>query len=73
MQELEKQPIRVINFQGLKIGGENDFLHSKPVFALELYIFDFSVSSHIVKDWYEAKCKEHHCEERGTSDAAIQP
>lgn len=53
------QSIRTINFQGginLKIGGEgvNDsFLTSKPVLALELNIFDFNVSSHIVKDYYE--------------------
>lgn len=55
-----EQKIRTINFQGLKIGGEgiNDsFLASKPVFALELNIFDFKASSHIVKDYYEAKCK----------------
>ena len=44
--------IRQINFQGLKIGGESDFGVSRPVFALELNIFDFSVSSHIVKDFY---------------------
>lgn len=52
--------IRQIKFQGLKIGGEglNDsFLAAKPIFALELNIFDFSASSHIVKDWYEEKCK----------------
>lgn len=51
------QSIRIINFQGLKIGGENEFLASRPVFALELNIFDFSVSSHIVKDYYEVKSK----------------
>lgn len=53
------EKIREINFQGLKIGGEstNDsFLASKPVFALELNIFNFEASSHIVKDYY-AKCK----------------
>lgn len=33
------------------------FLASKPVLALELNIFDFEASSHIVKDYYEAKCK----------------
>lgn len=51
------QGIRAINFQGVRIGGENDFLKSKPVFALELNIFDFDFSSHIVKDYYSAKCK----------------
>lgn len=54
------EKIRQINFQSLKIGGEgqNDlFLASKPVFALELNIFDFEASSHIVKDYYNAKCK----------------
>lgn len=54
--------IREIKFNGLKIGGEgvNDILSSarKPVLALELNIFDFGASSHIVKDYYEAKCKE---------------
>lgn len=52
------EKIRQINFQGLKIGGEgiNDkFLASKPVFALELNIFDFEASSHIVKDWYSER------------------
>lgn len=54
------EKIREINFQGLKIGGEgakDSFLSSKPVFALELNIFDFEASSHIVKDYYNAKCK----------------
>lgn len=49
--------IRNILFQGLNIGGEDDVLTSKPVLALELNIFDFNASSHIVKDYYEAKCK----------------
>lgn len=49
--------IREINFHGIKIGGEEDFLASKPVFVLELNIFDFEVSSHIVKDFYEANGK----------------
>lgn len=55
------QPIREINFQGLKIGGDKSFNflkengnESKPIFALELNIFDFSVSSHIVKDYFES-------------------
>lgn len=51
--------IREIDFQGLKIGGEgvNDILSSarKPVFALELNIFDFEASSHIVKDYFSDK------------------
>lgn len=46
------QPIRKIEFQGLSIGGENDFLKSKPIFVLELNIFNFEASSHIVKDWF---------------------
>lgn len=50
--------IRTIDFQGLKIGGESEFLASHPVLALELNIFDFDASSHIVKDYYEAKGKE---------------
>lgn len=47
--------IRTIHFQNLKIGGEgvkDSFLVSKPVFALELNIFNFDESSHIVKDYY---------------------
>lgn len=52
--------IREINFQGLKIGGESDFLKSKPVFALELNIFDFEASSHIVKDYYVEKIPDFH-------------
>lgn len=47
-----KNSIKLINFQGLKIGGEGEFLASKPILALELNIFDFNVSSHIVKDYY---------------------
>lgn len=47
--------IREINFQELSIGGEGEFLASKPVFALELNIFDFEASSHIVKDYYADK------------------
>lgn len=46
-------PIREISFHGLKIGGEADFLTSKPIFALELNISDFNMSSHIVKDYYK--------------------
>ena len=53
--------IREINFHGLKIGGEKvdgiTDLSYKPIFVLELNIFDFSVSSHIVKDWYNRKLK----------------
>lgn len=55
-----RESIRQIDFQGIKIGGEgmNDkFLSSKPILALELNIFDFEASSHIVKDYYKAKCK----------------
>lgn len=67
--------IREINFQGLKIGGESDFLKSKPVFALELNIVDFESSSHIVKDYYDEMNYETTPSLRGTckaSDAAIQ-
>lgn len=55
-----RESIRQIDFQGIKIGGEgaNDkFLATKPILALELNIFDFEASSHIVKDFYKAKCK----------------
>lgn len=44
--------IRTIDFNGLKIGGDNDFSTSTPIFVLELNIFDFSASSHIVKDYF---------------------
>lgn len=47
--------IREINIQGLRIGGESEFLGSKPVFALELNIYNFDVSSHIVKDYFGNK------------------
>lgn len=67
-QQYMNTNIREINFNGLKIGGEGEFLASKPVFALELNIFDFEASSHIVKDYY-AQC---HCEEGQSLDAAIQ-
>lgn len=60
--------IREINFQGLKIGGESEFLASKPVFALELNIFDFEACSHIVKDYY-AKC---NCEDGQCLDTIIK-
>lgn len=54
------QRIREINFQGLKIGGEgvNDLLSASrpPVFALQINIFDFDASSHIVKDYFGEKC-----------------
>lgn len=47
------QAIRKINFQGLTIGGEAEFLASRVIFALELNIFDFEASSHIVTDWFK--------------------
>lgn len=47
----QNQAIRKIDFQGVEIGGENDFCLSH-VFALELNIFNFAASSHIVKDYY---------------------
>lgn len=55
LDKIKNQTIREINFQGLKIGGENDFLASKPIFVLELNIFDFNASSHIVKDYFNGK------------------
>ena len=57
MQEnstLKNQPIRKIIFQGVSIGGEDDLFNSKPVLALELNIFDFEISSHIVKDYFKS-------------------
>lgn len=57
MQAVNNNNIRKLNFKGLEIGGETDFLKTKPVFALELNIFDFNTSSHIVKNWYKKRCK----------------
>ena len=54
-----KQSIREIDFNGIKIGGDKSFVFlkenenkSKPVFVLELNIFNPKQSSHIVKDVY---------------------
>lgn len=55
--ESTSQNIRTISFQGLEIGGEDQFLASRPVLALELNIFDFNASSHIVKDWFGEEAK----------------
>src|SRR5574344_1801216 len=52
-----KIKIREINFQGLKIGGESDFSLS-PLFALEINVFNFESSSHIVKDYYNSVCDD---------------
>ncbi|MBP7212178.1 hypothetical protein KBA27_05015 [bacterium] len=46
-----KTSIRTINFDNLNIGGENNF-NVAPVFALEINVFDFESSSHIVKDYF---------------------
>lgn len=51
--------IREIDFCGIKIGGEGGSdapLSTKPIFAIELNIFNFEESSHIVKDYYDS-CK----------------
>ncbi len=76
----QQMSIREINFHGVKLGGESDFLKSAPVLALELNIFDFSASSHIVKDYYrgqegkKAGCKEEQSlrGEYNFSDEATQ-
>lgn len=65
------QAIREINFQGLRIGGEGEFLASKPVFALELNIFDFSASSHIVKDYFVDKSASGLVKKAQESDCDI--
>lgn len=44
--------IRTIDFQGLKIGGEGEKDITYPYLALELNIFDFEKSSHIVRNYY---------------------
>lgn len=53
------QNIREIDFNGIKIGGDKSFFFlkengniSKPVFVLEVSIFNLEQSSHIVKDVY---------------------
>ncbi len=53
----EQSVIRQIDFQGLKIGTEGQNDNVCPCFALELNIFDFEVSSHIVKDWYKLQSR----------------
>lgn len=47
--------IRTIDFQGVKIGGEgaNDVV--KPIFALELNIFDFEESPQVVKEFFQSR------------------
>lgn len=47
-----QQYIRTIDFNGLKIGNECVNTQPLPTFVLELNIFDFSASSHIVKDYF---------------------
>lgn len=63
--------IRQIEFQGLKIGGEVAILASKPVLALELNIFDFEVSSHIVVDYYADKTPSALVKKAQESDCDI--
>lgn len=46
------QNIRTIDFNGIIIGGEVANAQTSPVFVLELNIYDFSASSHIVKDYF---------------------
>lgn len=53
MTSTAQECIRKIDFQGLEIGGECDFLKSKPILALEINIFNFDASSHIVKDYFQ--------------------
>lgn len=78
MNETTKvKSIRTINFQGLTIGGESEILASKPILALELNIFDFNASSHIVKDYYVEKGtvkgeQSCHCEGAKSFSDAIQ-
>lgn len=65
--------IREINFQGLKIGGESEFLASKPIFVLELNIFDFNASSHIVKDYFNGEQGTGNREQSGEVGWVYQP
>jgi acetyl-CoA decarbonylase/synthase complex subunit delta len=51
---VSKNTIREINFQGVKIGGETQFRIS-PIFALEINVFNYAESSHIVQDYFEEK------------------
>jgi len=75
------QPIRSINFQGITIGGDKSFNFlkengnkSKPVFALQLNISDFSVSSHIVKDYFETSLRDFDLQKEQQKHAeAISP
>lgn len=69
-----KETIREIKFQGLKIGGENEVLGSKPILALELNIFDFSASSHIVQGYFHASLRDEGLQvEKPASTEAISP
>ena len=57
MTETHKK-IRTIEFDGLKIGGEEtlgDLSKAKPVFALQLNIFNFEESPEVVKEYFEIK------------------
>lgn len=62
------QNIRTIDFQGLKIGGEGMNEVISPIFVLELNIFDFSGSSHIVKDYFSASLRDN-----GLQDEQLMP
>lgn len=55
MTETNNNHIRKIKFQGLEIGGENDFLANKPLFALQLNIFNFDDSHVLIKKFYGEK------------------
>lgn len=59
------QNIRTIDFNGIKIGGEGMNDSSHPFFVLELNIFDFEASSHIVKDWYYSKQETVNSKQNG--------
>ena len=52
MTETINKAVREIKWGGFTIGGENDFCVTKPLFALELNIFNFEASHPIVKEFY---------------------
>lgn len=64
--------IRTIDFCGLKIGSESDFnYNSKPVFALNIPIFNFDDNFKIVKDFFNNQTIEEIIEKSNFSNCDI--
>ncbi len=52
MTETINKAVRQIKWCNFTIGGENDFGITKPLFALELNIFNFNESHPLIKEYY---------------------